>query len=97
MHWCPGCEHAHIIYTEPGRRPTWTWNGSVERPTTTPSVRFFTTYDENHERLPNNGERTLCHYFLTDGQLVFCGDSPHRFAGQTVPLPDIPENYGGGE
>lgn len=29
-----------------------------------------------------------CHLFLTDGVLQFCGDSEHKLAGQTLPLPD---------
>lgn len=102
MHWCPGCEHAHVIYTsKEGRegKPTWGYNGSIDKPTTTPSVLIFVTDDEDEvgNPLPQPIKRTLCHYFLTDGNLVFCGDSKHIYAGQTVPLPDIPDNYGGGE
>lgn len=132
MHWCPGCQCAHVIPTNPGPPwpPTdsasaypegtvkhgstgqrwrvqnkqwvsanWTYNGSVDKPTTTPSVRIFVTDDEDElgNKLETPVERTLCHYFLTDGNLVFCGDSKHIHAGQTVPLPDIPDNYGGGE
>lgn len=97
MHWCPGCEQAHVIYCNRAEKPSWTWNGDINRPTCTPSVLCFTTHDEEGEKLPNNARRTLCHYFLTDGNLVFCSDSPHAFVGKTIPLPDIPENYGGGE
>jgi hypothetical protein len=132
MHWCPGCQCAHLIFTSEGPdwppaesalthpegtrkhgstgqewvvqnrqwvRLKWQYNGSIEKPTTKPSVRIFVTDDEDEtgRPLPAPIERTLCHYFLTDGNLVFCGDSKHILAGQTVPLPDIPENYGGGE
>lgn len=89
LHWCPGCEQAHAIYTSnrPGK-PTWEWDGNVEAPTVTPSVLCFTRYDERDNLLPNNGQRTLCHYFLKAGKIEYCSDSPHRFAGQTVDLPD---------
>jgi len=41
---------------------------------------------------------TTCHYFITDGKIEFCGDSPHKLAGQIVDLPDWPYSpgaYGG--
>jgi Family of unknown function (DUF6527) len=90
VHWCPGCENAHVIWTQNPGGPTWTWDGNTEAPTTTPSVRCFTTHDEEGELLPDNGQRTLCHYFLKAGNIEFCGDSPHKLGGQTVPLPDFP-------
>lgn len=93
MHWCPGCGHAHVIYTTRNLesiRPTWTWNGSVDKPTCMPSVRIWIP-------LKDGTEKTLCHYFLTDGAQVFCGDSQHEYAGKTVLLWDIPDLYGGGE
>jgi hypothetical protein len=34
----------------------------------------------------------VCHYFLRDGQIEFCGDSIHALAGQRVQLPDWPEH-----
>jgi hypothetical protein len=39
------------------------------------------------------GRKTLCHYFIRDGKIEFCGDCPHELAGQTVPLPDVPAGY----
>jgi hypothetical protein len=47
---------------------------------------------------PEPGEEDLsgiCHYFLTDGLISFCGDSTHDFAGKTVPLPELPERMQG--
>ena len=38
-------------------------------------------------------EKTLCHLFITDGQIKFCGDCVHDLNGTTVPLCDWPENY----
>jgi len=35
LHWCPGCDEAHIVEV-----PRWTWNGDEERPTVTPSVNM---------------------------------------------------------
>lgn len=81
-HWCPGCKGPHVIYTEYPGHAVWTWNGDVDKPTTTPSVRCFTTDPDG------KNQRTLCHYFLTDGNIVFCADCPHEFSGKTVPIPD---------
>lgn len=95
-HWCPGCNKAHMIWTKNVHgRPVWTWNGDVDRPTTSPSVRCFTTYDDDHKKLPDGGQRTLCHYFLKDGRIEFCGDCEHELSGKTVDLPDFPDHWGG--
>lgn len=55
----------------------WRWNGDAERPTFTPALR--------------HGVR--CHYTLKDGVLQFAPDCDHALAGQSVPLPDLPESY----
>ena len=35
---------------------------------------------------------TVCHSFVTNGNILFLGDCTHAMAGQTVPLPDWPDN-----
>ena len=69
---CPGCECDHGIHV-----PQWTWNGSMESPTFAPSLIC-------------NGDdpKSRCHAIITDGNIQFCGDSYHKLAGQTVPMPD---------
>lgn len=89
LHWCPGCKEPHSIRVE-GEGPKWEFNGNFDRPTFKPSVLNFTTYDDEGEPLPAGQRRTLCHYFITDGKIQFCGDSPHALSGQTVDLPDWP-------
>lgn len=61
----------------------------MERPTFSPSLRVYHPKHTN-ERGEEVPERTLCHLFLRDGVLEFCGDSPHKLAGQHVQLPDWP-------
>lgn len=76
-HWCPGCKMVHRIDVNKRNAHTgaiWTWNGNADRPTFEPSINIV----------------GVCHYFLRDGKLQFCGDSKHQLAGQTVDLPDIP-------
>lgn len=97
-HYCPGCKCRHVIYTKNPGGPTWSWDGNVDAPTVTPSVRSFVTDDEDEHGNPlaTPVEHTLCHYVLTAGVLNYCGDcGGHGLSGQQVPLPDWPDDYGG--
>jgi len=54
----------------------WTWRGGVDFPTFQPSVKV-----EN-----GNG---ICHFYVRAGKIEFCTDcTAHKFAGQTLDLPD---------
>jgi hypothetical protein len=83
LHWCRGCGHGHVYPT-----PRWTFNGNVQNPSFTPSMRIFTPKTDEQP------EQTICHYFVTDGKIAYCGDSAHELKGQTLPLEPIPEDYG---
>ena len=75
---CPGCNEIHSIpidLTHQSGR-AWGWNGSVDAPTFSPSVRH------TMKPLPY-----CCHYFVRDGRIEFCGDCSHGLKGQTVDLP----------
>lgn len=87
-HWCPACDEPHGIATAKRNRlgAIWSFNGNLDCPTFHPSIRCFTT--EHGKQI------TLCHYFITNGQIVFCNDNPHALNGQTVELPDWPDHYG---
>lgn len=81
LFFCPGCNEVHPYRIARGKgegpeRPVWKFNGSLERPTFTPSL------------LCNQGRPDVCHLYLTDGQIIFCGDSHHALAGKTVECPD---------
>lgn len=104
-HWCPGCEEMHVVQTQ-APQPNgaqWSFDGNVEKPTFAPSIKitsghyvagwqgkpYWCTYrDEDGE--PSSFTCGICHYFIKDGQIQFCGDSTHALAGQTVPLPILP-------
>ena len=72
---CPGCGNPHPFEVECAERG-WTWNGSMDLPTFTPSL------------LCNQGTDFVCHSFVTDGRIQFLSDCHHHLAGQTVDLPD---------
>lgn len=100
MHWCPGCNEVHGYRVEGEGSPKWVFNGNFDKPTFTPSMLITVTERSDDDDLPLRHpiQRTLCHYFIIDGKIQFCSDSPHSLSGETVDLPDwpyAPETYGG--
>lgn len=80
LHWCPGCNMLHQVWVNPPSGPSWTFNGKPEAPTFSPSVRVTLAKDK------------VCHYFIVDGKINFCGDCYHELNGkQGVPMPTFPE------
>jgi hypothetical protein len=77
--WCEGCEmhhHVNTVLWREGGNPVWTFNGSLDKPTFTPSI--LVTLEDNPRR--------VCHSFVTDGKIQFLVDSWHKLAGKTVTL-----------
>lgn len=84
LRWfCPACLAPHGISTL-----SWEWDGNTEAPTISPSV--LVTYNGPDGDVPGRPP-SRCHCFVRAGQVEFCGDSSHDLAGETVPLPDLPE------
>lgn len=74
---CPGCNWPHTFWVEPFDSQTvWGFNGNLERPTFSPSLK-------------NEKPNSICHLFVKDGQIEYCGDCTHTLAGQTIPVPEI--------
>lgn len=73
---CPACKCAHFIQTNPLFRPCCGFNGDVNNPTVTPSIKV------------NLGSGGVCHSFVTEGMIKYCTDCTHDMAGQTVELPE---------
>lgn len=75
-HQCPGCDSRHYInVTEPNHcGAKWSFNGDVDKPTFMPSINI------------NHGQ---CHYFITDGKIIYTDDCRHALKGMTVDLPDL--------
>lgn len=100
MFYCPGCDEHHgptVERPEGSVGPTWGFNGNLERPTFSPSIRVGGTVPptdaqiEVHRRgdgLPTPVPR-VCHSFVRDGRIEFLSDCTHALAGQTVDLPEL--------
>lgn len=92
LFYCPGCKTCHTFSTDGPGRPNWSFNGSVEAPTFSPSLLVYTTRPKGGDASQPEDERvTLCHLFVRGGKIEFCSDSPHALAGRTVDMVDIPE------
>lgn len=77
---CPGCIElggsgniAVPVNTADGTG--WTWNGSLDAPTLSPSL------------LTKRAEG-VCHSFLTDGVFAYLGDCTHSLAGCNTAAPE---------
>ncbi|MGB3389069.1 MAG: DUF6527 family protein [Pseudaminobacter sp.] len=96
MFRCPGCNEVHQIQTGDGPGPRWGFNGDYERPTFSRSVRVgsYKLVRDSAGKWTGEWERdaagnpipSVCHSFVSDGQIQFLGDCTHALAGQTVPL-----------
>jgi hypothetical protein len=81
--YCPGCgfEHPYAVHTAGHPRGiVWAWNGSMEKPTFTPSLIIF-----------QGDPSRVCHLFVTDGKIQYLGDCHHKYAGQTIDMVPIDE------
>lgn len=75
MHWCEGCNTVHVVPTHRG----WTFNGNLQAPTFSPSVRHQWDFGERREP-------RCCHYLIREGRIEYCGDCWHALGGTTRPL-----------
>jgi len=82
---CPACpmgEHSVPVGT-PGPEwkggAPWSFNYDIEKPTLSPSlsVKYPWGPDQKNQ---------ICHFFITDGKILYCGDCTHDYAGKTLDL-----------
>lgn len=90
-HYCPACRSGHEIDTEAPNASgaVWNFDGNVECPTFAPSInmRINTPDMKGYQRGVSS---TVCHYFITKGQIIYQGDCTHSMKGRTIDLPEIP-------
>lgn len=76
---CPGCEGGHGVPIQ--GQQAWGWNGSLERPTLTPSVLVYA-----HDTSPPFKPQPRCHCFVVEGKIQFLDDCTHALKGRTVEM-----------
>lgn len=91
---CPACAASQAVYgdgqvydlpdqhsvpVQTGDPEDWGFNGDLERPTLTPSVRVRYGEELDYQ----------CHFFVRNGQIQYCGDSTHALAGKTIEMEDV--------
>ena len=92
--WCEPCGTNHSYRTNNAKGesgPIWTFNGSMELPTFTPSLLYRTKRPRDGRVNPDgtfDPVDWVCHLFVTNGQIAYCGDCTHDLRGKTVPLPE---------
>lgn len=93
---CPGCGGQHVAEV-----PRWNFNGDLTKPTFTPSIKVTwgkhvqPDFDESGwcaSRTDFYAPSGICHFFITNGQILFCGDCTHDKKGMVMDLPDIHQN-----
>lgn len=99
MFFCPACQCGHGIWTKKrnGLGAQWTFNGNMDAPSFQPSLKI-TEMMWTPPVTPENLEewkvkpweqkqvQKICHLFVTDGRLQYCGDCTHELAGKTVAM-----------
>jgi hypothetical protein len=102
---CPGCKESHVVRIVPkDGQPCWGFNNNFDKPTFTPSILIKTghycsfhkpgsdcwcTYNVKNPGRKAPFECSICHSFVTDGQIQFLGDCTHELANKTVLLKSI--------
>ena len=97
FHYCPGCDSVHGFPVRLNDDPTppdgtkWFFNGDLNNPTFAPSIRITSTKPSiqgNPDSPPV--EFTMCHYNITNGNIVYQNDCAHPLKGMTIPVPYFP-------
>lgn len=83
--FCVGCGHHHGIWVDKpnGNGAQWTFDGNMENPTFSPSLLVSLKNGD-----PNK-KPFICHSFIRAGKIQYLNDCTHKYAGQTVELPDL--------
>lgn len=83
LFYCPACKCHHQVWTSQhvgDTHPVWKFNGNMEKPTFTPSLLI---------RIPKaNDQIDICHFFITDGKIIYSNDCSHDLVNQTVEMKD---------
>lgn len=91
---CPGCANGngsgyHMLpVNSTTKSPSWNWDGNIEAPTLSPSILTHGIFTDG-----GYDPKGICHSFLRNGVFEFLSDCTHQYAGQSVPMPDMPDHW----
>lgn len=103
MYWCQGCEEPHMVgpgwqfdgnVEAPTFSPSVLVTGGHYAPGHDSSKGCWCTFNAAQiakGEEPSGFECHRCHTFIRGGMVEFLGDCTHALAGQTLPLPDLPD------
>lgn len=87
--YCPACDWSHRLDLR------WSFNGDYEKPTfgsADPGGTSSLLVRTNHPGWKSYDPATdtaVCHSQITGGKISYYDDCSHKFAGQTLDLPDL--------
>ncbi len=81
LFYCPGCAEHHGFCIK--GEHSWEWDGSMTKPTFSPSLRISDSVDGKR--------RTKCHLFVKKGRIQFLKVCRHELAGKTVDMTPVDE------
>src|SRR4051812_42450419 len=76
LHWCQGCKCGHTYPTARINGPNWAFNDKPESPSFTPSMLIYTPA-HNRKDGTVRPQETICHYYVTDGEIRYQPDCRH--------------------
>lgn len=93
LFYCEGCKSHHQIWDKTSNaNAKWDFNGDVNKPSFSPSIKVqYTDYkkDENDNIIKDSIKEIICHSWITDGMIKYFDDSTHDLAGKTIELPNL--------
>ena len=92
--WCPGCQSEHVIPIHGaddvrGITARWSYDYNPTSPTFIPSIHITATGDWEDTGIEYR--KTLCHFYIQCGNLVFLSDCSHKLAGLTISMVKFPD------
>ena len=92
--WIVKCLAGHVHFypvdknIKFGPNKGWDFNGNLDKPTFTPSMKEWTPAQKPYNDHPGR-PFWQCHFTITDGVITMCGDCTHEHAGKSGTLPEF--------
>lgn len=88
--YCPGCKDYHGVSTNLDLRgPHWRFDGNLERPTFSPSVRVRGGWVYHDDGDATFDPSFFCHFFVQHGRIEYLSDCTHALATSVVDMVDL--------